>query len=153
MNRGPRPGGENLAIVSSAASRTDPGRSPRRQHPPSSAGPDYLAAIGTRVRQARKLAGLSQHELAIRVGYTAANAISKLETGRTASIDILLLDRVAEACGVPVRFLTGRPADSPSELLGVLHRQTRLLEQLLGRLEAIEKHLGLPRGLSATILR
>lgn len=157
MNHFAVPPSEDESVQSTlkpGTSRKEHTAPPRRQHAqPTASAPTYLAAIGQRVRQARRLAGLSQHALARRVGYTAANAISKLENGRIASIDVVMLDRIADACGVNVRFLTGRPdaPDQQNELLTLLTRQTRLLEHLLTRLDRIEQHLGLRRQTGASM--
>lgn len=102
----------------------------------------YVAAIGLRVKEARKLAGLTQAQLARAVGYSAANPISKLETGRTATVDIRLLERIAGATGVGVRFLTnsdegGSQNELWSAFLASQHEQTRMLGEVLDRLKRL----------------
>ena len=56
--------------------------------------------VGRLVRDRRRQAGLSQVELASRIGTTQA-AISKIETGRTLP-GLDLLERVATATGRPI---------------------------------------------------
>jgi len=65
--------------------------------------------IGSRVREARKTAGLSQDELAGRVSLERT-ALSKIESGRR-RVDSLELSRIARVTGRPVDwFLRTRPA-------------------------------------------
>lgn len=61
--------------------------------------------IGERVRAAREHASLTQTQLSLAVGYTAANAISKLENGATSAIDIVRLARIARACNVDLVWI------------------------------------------------
>lgn len=68
--------------------------------------------LGERIRLSRVFARLSQEELAHAVGYTAANPISKLETGKVASIDIALLVRVSQACDVDFSWLVEPAAEA-----------------------------------------
>lgn len=58
------------------------------------------AAIGAVIREARKGAGLSQAELAQKVGYANQSSISYLETGAL-ELSIETAVRIAGACGVP----------------------------------------------------
>lgn len=67
------------------------------------------AQIGPVVERLRLEAGLTQSDLARRVGTTQA-AISKIETGRTTP-GLLLLDRLATALGRPITITLGEPPD------------------------------------------
>lgn len=93
------------------------------------------------------MASLSQTELAHAVGYSAANPISKLENGRIASVDLVLLEKIANTTGVPLHQLTGAdPADGDEKsiwrrLLANHSRQTALLEQVLERVTQIVERL------------
>jgi transcriptional regulator with XRE-family HTH domain len=83
---------------------------------------------------------MTQKHLAEAVGYSAANPISKLESGHVASIDVVLLTRIAEATKVPLAWLLGRgPETEPSEVWRVLlehsQRQLRLLQRIADRLD------------------
>lgn len=71
--------------------------------------------LGERIRLSRVFARLSQEELAHAVGYTAANPISKLETGKVASIDVALLVRVSQACDVDFTWLVEPAAEASLE--------------------------------------
>lgn len=61
--------------------------------------------VGRLVSRERSVAGLTQSELAERLGTTQA-AVSKIETGRTlAGVD--MLDRIARALGRPLTLTLG----------------------------------------------
>lgn len=63
-------------------------------------------AIGARVRKARKLRRLTQIVLGRAVGYTAANAISKIEQGQVAMLDVGRLAAIARELDVDFTWLT-----------------------------------------------
>lgn len=78
----------------------------------------------TRIRQYRKQKGLTQGELAQRIGTTAAT-VSRLETSdMTVSVDWLA--RFAEIFHIPVSELIDEPAAGRLELIGLLRRGGRL---------------------------
>lgn len=66
--------------------------------------------IGTKIYQLRQDAGLSQSELARRVG-TTQSVISRLEDADYAGHSLAMLNRIAEATEhrVEIRFLKRRP--------------------------------------------
>lgn len=66
--------------------------------------------IGTTIYQLRESAGLSQSELARRVG-TTQSVISRLEDADYAGHSLAMLNRIAEAmeCQVEIRFRKRRP--------------------------------------------
>lgn len=79
----------------------------------------------TRIRQYRKQKGLTQLELADRVGTTAAT-ISRLETSdMTVSMD--WLSRFSAIFHVPVSELIDEPANGRLELVGLLRHGGRLM--------------------------
>lgn len=78
---------------------------------------EIRAELGKRIRRARIAAELSQEELAHAVGYTAANPISKLEAGHVASIDIVLLVYVSQACDADFSWLIQPAAEASLETL------------------------------------
>ncbi len=63
--------------------------------------------VGLIVERRRREAGLTQAELASRIGTTQA-ALSKIETGRTLP-GLELLDRMARALGRPITLTVGAP--------------------------------------------
>jgi transcriptional regulator with XRE-family HTH domain len=82
------------------------------------------AQVGRLVERLRREAGLTQAELAARIGTTQA-ALSKIETGRTLP-GLELLDRVARAVGRPVTITLGEsPRPIPLE-----ERRERVLQVL-----------------------
>jgi len=73
--------------------------------------------IAERIKQSRKLAGLSQRALAAKIGVSAM-AVSKWETGQVRPDSQRLL-QIADACGVKVGYIL-RP-DSQTVTLGRIH--------------------------------
>jgi Zn-dependent peptidase ImmA (M78 family)/DNA-binding XRE family transcriptional regulator len=66
-------------------------------------------AIGARIRDAREKAGLSQHDLAQRLGYSSPATVSNMEAGER-RITVADLSAVSETLGIPLdRFLPVGP--------------------------------------------
>ena len=61
--------------------------------------------LGRKISDARRRSGLTQSDLALRVGVTA-QAVSKWETGRSCP-DIAILDEIADALGISLFELLG----------------------------------------------
>ncbi len=61
--------------------------------------------LGRKIANARRDAGLTQNDLASRVGVTA-QAVSKWEQGRSCP-DIAILDEIADALGISLFELLG----------------------------------------------
>ena len=104
-----------------------------------------VGQVGRRVRQARQSAGLSQTELARAVGYTAANPISKLESGRIASVDLVMLCRIARATSTPLRsFVVGLEAghDVLDRVVQAQRAQFHLLKGIERKLEELIERVG-----------
>ncbi len=83
---------------------------------------------------------MSQTELATAMGYSGANSISKLEAGKVASIDVMVLAQIAQYTGVDISYLVPGHDALLQELRAIReemreHRK-RLLE-LHGRLEHV----------------
>lgn len=65
-----------------------------------------------KVRMRREQLGLSQEELALRMGYKSRSSINKIETGRPVTQKIIA--RLADALGVSIPYLMGwdeKPAE------------------------------------------
>lgn len=60
--------------------------------------------IGRRIRSAREQSGMSQDELARRMGYTSSATISHFETGLR-KVSLADLHRLSEILGVPIEYL------------------------------------------------
>lgn len=86
------------------------------------------ARVGPIIERLRLEAGLTQRDLAGRVGTTQA-AISKIETGRTVP-GLELLDRIATALGRPITLTLGESSEPPS-----LEARRRRLRRALGDFE------------------
>lgn len=101
-----------------------------------------------KIKEARKLAGLSQGELAAKIG-VARNTLSGYENGQhDPRSDVLKL--IAAACGVTVDFLLGRegqkektPAEISEDLLDaeIIERLTSLTEEELAKVDAFVQGL------------
>jgi transcriptional regulator with XRE-family HTH domain len=74
-----------------------------------------MSTIGERVLQRRTELGLSQEELAIRLGYKGKAAISRIERGLNA-FPQAKLPAFAKALNCSVNYLTGT-ADSPDAII------------------------------------
>jgi transcriptional regulator with XRE-family HTH domain len=86
------------------------------------------AQIGRVLERLRRGAGLTQAELAARIGTTQA-ALSKIETGRTMP-GLELLDRAARAIGRPLTLTFGEAAAPVS-----LEARRQLVRRVLGDFE------------------
>ena len=86
------------------------------------------ARIGPVLERLRLEVGLTQAELARRVGTTQA-AISKIESGRTVP-GLELLDRLATSLGRPITLTFGEAPDLPS-----LDERRRRVRRALGDFE------------------
>lgn len=63
--------------------------------------------IGDRIKYYRKMAGLTQEELALKIG-TQKQAINKYETGKVTNIPIERFQKMAEVLGVSPPILRTR---------------------------------------------
>jgi transcriptional regulator with XRE-family HTH domain len=81
--------------------------------------------LGLEIAKRRKKAGLTQRELAERIGSTQA-VISRLESGRTLP-SISTLERVARATGQPLKLVIGEDPNIPSR-----DEKRRRVRQVLG---------------------
>lgn len=98
--------------------------------------------LGERIAKAREDAGLTQQELADRIGIKTAQSISRYERGAT-EVRTRRLERIAEATGKPLEFFIGeRPASGPRE-----DAWSEVLELLRGLQETEERNGGLLREL------
>lgn len=61
--------------------------------------------LATRVKQRREELGLSQEQVALRMGYSSRTSINKIENGRPCSQKIIA--RLAEALNVSIPYLMG----------------------------------------------
>lgn len=76
------------------------------------------AAIGQRIKEKRKEAGLNQKELAARVGLSEAS-VSKYEHGKVEDATHNMLNKFADVLGVSIAWLLGleeKPKESTSPL-------------------------------------
>ena len=65
---------------------------------------DRLRAIGLAIARERDKQGLSQIDLALRLGYTDHSYLSRIENGK-ASMSVTLLLNIAEALDLDVKHL------------------------------------------------
>jgi transcriptional regulator with XRE-family HTH domain len=65
----------------------------------------YLRKIGENIKVARENQRYSQASLAKGIGYKTGYSIHLIESGRVASIDTVLLARIAEFLEIPIKEL------------------------------------------------
>lgn len=73
--------------------------------------PAGMDSLGARLKHAREAAGLTQAELAERVGMAGQSGIEAIESGR--SKRPTRIHEIAKACGVTVEWLQGREESAP----------------------------------------
>lgn len=73
--------------------------------------------LADKVRMRREQLGLSQEELALRMGYKSRSSINKIETGRPVTQKIIV--RLADALGVSIPYLMGWDEKPAEELQGM----------------------------------
>ena len=73
--------------------------------------------LAEKVKIRREQLGLSQEELALRMGYKSRSSINKIETGRPVTQKIIA--RLAEALGVSIPYLMGWEEKPAEELQGM----------------------------------
>lgn len=69
--------------------------------------------LANRVKQRREDLGLSQEQLALRMGYSSRTSINKIENGRPCSQKIIA--RLADALDVSIPYLMGWEEDEPQK--------------------------------------
>lgn len=85
--------------------------------------------LANRVRQRREELGLSQEQLALRMGYSSRTSINKIENGRPCSQKIIV--RLAEALNVTIPYLMGWEEDKkeqPTENDGLSEKRKALMQ-------------------------
>lgn len=81
--------------------------------------------LATRVRMRREELGLSQEQLALRMGYSSRTSINKIENGRPCSQKIIA--RLAEALNVGIPYLMGWEEEIQKDPVGMAERQFEIL--------------------------
>ncbi len=100
--------------------------------------------IGQRIAVARDKAGLTQQELADRIGVKTAQSISRYERGET-EVPMKKLERIADATRKPLSFFIQVPEERQAEAYA--------WDQVMARLDAIEAREGQTLEVVAEILR
>jgi transcriptional regulator with XRE-family HTH domain len=85
--------------------------------------------LGQRIQAARKDAGLSQQELAWKVGLKHAQDVSRYERGKV-EVPAFRIDRIAEATGKPRSYFTRDPSEPEPPSNGYDARLERLEGQV-----------------------
>ena len=105
--------------------------------------------LGRLIAQAREEAGLTQQELADRIGVKTAQSVSRYERGET-EVRMRRLERIAEATGKPLTFFVKEAervedADALAELAARMEaleqreeQSVEMLRELLRRLPSVE---------------
>ncbi len=66
--------------------------------------------IGNNIREARELAGLSQRQLAEKLGYESSTTISYIESGER-KVSIVDLEKIAHILDKDIRYFIGQPEE------------------------------------------
>ena len=85
--------------------------------------------LADRVRHRREELGLSQEQLAFRMGYTSRTSINKIENGRPCSQKIIM--RLAESLDVSVPYLMGWEEEEEKPTVqddGLTENQRKLMQ-------------------------
>jgi transcriptional regulator with XRE-family HTH domain len=97
-----------------------------------------LAGLGERIRYLRQRDHLSQHDLALKLGYKRSSTVSNLEMGRTPP-DFTLLQRLGTVFNINLHWLiTGNPSPDGeawrSSYMELLRTYDRLAAEVIDRL-------------------
>ena len=87
--------------------------------------------LANRVRQRREELGLSQEDLALRMGYSSRTSVNKIENGRPCSQKIIT--RLSEALNVSIPYLMGwedeeQKKEQPIDFDGLSEKRRALIE-------------------------
>ena len=85
--------------------------------------------LAARVRHRREELGISQEDLALRMGYSSRTSINKIENGRPCSQKIIT--RLAEALCVDIPYLMGwneEKKEQPTEFDGLSEKRKALMQ-------------------------
>jgi transcriptional regulator with XRE-family HTH domain len=104
--------------------------------------------LATRVRKRREELGLSQEDLALRMGYSSRTSINKIENGRPCSQKIIA--RLADALMVGIPYLMGwdeEEKEQPINIDGLSEKQMAFILKIMqmsdAELDRAEKVLSL----------
>ena len=86
--------------------------------------------LANRVRQRREELGMSQEDLALRMGYSSRTSVNKIENGRPCSQKIIA--RLAEALGVGIPYLMGWDEEQKEKPIndGLSEAKRKLIEKI-----------------------
>ena len=93
--------------------------------------------LANRVRQRREELGMSQEDLALRMGYSSRTSINKIENGRPCSQKIIA--RLAEALGVSIPYLMGWDEEKAIEM----HKKNDALSDIIIELRTDEDFMSI----------
>ena len=79
-----------------------------------------MKTTGQRIKERREALGMSQDELAAKVGYQSRSAINKIETNPKREVKPTKLKEFASALQCSVPFLLGWEDQDPKELASIL---------------------------------
>jgi transcriptional regulator with XRE-family HTH domain len=93
--------------------------------------------LANRVRQRREELGMSQEDLAMRMGYSSRTSVNKIENGRPCSQKIIA--RLAEALGVSIPYLMGWDEEKAIEM----HKKNDVLSDIIIELRTDEDFMSI----------
>jgi len=69
--------------------------------------------IGKKIREARELGGLSQKDIAEKLGYESATAVSYIESGER-KVSVVDLEKIAALLDKDIRYFIGLETEQPN---------------------------------------
>lgn len=95
--------------------------------------------LANRVKNRREELGLSQEQLALRMGYSSRTSINKIENGRPCSQKII--SRLADALNVSIPYLMGwgdedHKKEQPTEYDGLSEKQKLFIYKVMQMTDA-----------------
>lgn len=94
--------------------------------------------LANKVRQRREELGISQEDLALRMGYSSRTSINKIENGRPCSQKIIA--RLADALGVSIPYLMGwEEVEKKNDAIADIILEMRTDDEFMSIVETIYK--------------
>lgn len=93
--------------------------------------------LADRVKKRREELGLSQEQLALRMGYSSRTSVNKIENGRPCSQKIIA--RLADALGVSIPYLMGWEDEEQQKEKPIVPEDDGLSQEMKELIDSIKK--------------